>query len=83
MTEDQVTDDQTTSDEVISTRQLVDIYKAFTIFGDINKAVEKSIERYEDEIIDGFSELWTLIHEKGGVNEYPEQEQELPEAEWN
>ena len=70
-------------DEVISTRQLVDIYKAFTIFGDINKAVEKSIERYEDEIIDGFSELWTLIHEKGGVNEYPEQEQELPEAEWN
>ena len=48
-------------DEVVSTRQLVDIYKAFTIFGNINKAVEKSIERYEDEIIDGFSELWTLI----------------------
>jgi len=52
-------------DEVISTRQLVDIYKAFTIFGNIDKAVMKSIERYEDEIIDGFSELWTLISNTG------------------
>lgn len=50
-------------DEVISTRQLVDIYKAFTIFGNIDKAVHKSIERYEDEIVEGLSDLWVLIND--------------------
>jgi hypothetical protein len=59
-------------DELISTRRLVHISKAFAIFGDRLKAIDMCINRFDEETKSAFRELYTKIDE--GVEEVEESE---------
>ena len=48
-------------DEVISTRRLDHIVKAFTIFGDKLKAIELCVARFDDDTKESFMDLYTKI----------------------
>ena len=48
-------------DEVISTRRLVHIIRAFSIFGDKTKAVEICLNRFDDETKQAFLDLYDKI----------------------
>jgi len=48
-------------DEVISTRRLVHIIRAYSIFGDKAKAVTICLNRFDDETKQGFMELYDKI----------------------
>jgi len=51
-------------DEVISTRRLVHIAKAFAIFGDKAKAITACINRFDDETKQAFQELYDKVDAK-------------------
>ena len=53
-------------DEVISTRRLDHIVKAFTIFGDKMKAIELCVARFDEDTKESFLDLYTKID--AGVN---------------
>jgi len=57
-------------DELISTRRLVHISKAYSIFGDRLKAIDMCINRFDEETKSAFRELYTKIDE--GVEEVEE-----------
>ena len=48
-------------DEVISTRRLVHIIRAYSIFGDKSKAVEICLNRFDDETKQAFMDLYDKI----------------------
>jgi MoxR-like ATPase len=48
-------------DEIISTRRLVHVIRAFSIFGKRKKAIEVCIARFDDETKQSFMELYTKI----------------------
>ena len=48
-------------DEVISTRRLVHIIRAYSIFGDKTKAVEICLNRFDDETKQAFLDLYDKI----------------------
>ena len=48
-------------DEVISTRRLVHIAKAYAIFGDKAKAISTCINRFDDETKQSFQELYDKV----------------------
>jgi len=48
-------------EEVISTRRLVHIVKAFNIFGDKAKAIEVCVNRFDDETKQAFLELYDKV----------------------
>ena len=48
-------------DEVISTRRLVHILRAYSIFGDKMKAIEVCVNRFDDETKQSFMELYDKI----------------------
>ena len=48
-------------DDVISTRRLVNIVKAISIWGDVNKALELCTARFDDETASTFRELFDKI----------------------
>lgn len=48
-------------DEVISTRRLVHIIRAFAIFGDRLKAIKVCLNRFDDETKQSFIELYDKI----------------------
>ena len=48
-------------EEVISTRRLVHIVKAFNIFGDKAKAIEVCVNRFDDETKQAFMELYDKV----------------------
>lgn len=48
-------------EDVISTRRLVHIVRAFAVFGDKQKAVEKCVTRFDRQTRDSFIELYTKI----------------------
>jgi len=48
-------------DEIIATRRLMHIAKAFSIFGDRLKAVELCVARFDDETKESFTELYKKI----------------------
>jgi len=48
-------------DEVISTRRLDHIVKAFTIFGDKMKAIELCVARFDEDTKESFLDLYTKI----------------------
>ena len=48
-------------DEVISTRRLVHIVKAFNIFGDKAKAIQVCVNRFDDETKQAFLELYDKV----------------------
>ena len=51
-------------DEVISTRRLVHIAKAYTIFNDKAKAISTCINRFDDETKQAFQELYDKVDAK-------------------
>lgn len=53
--------DEGVSEELISTRRLVHISKAFAIFGNRKKAITLSIARFDEETKKNFWELYTKI----------------------
>ena len=48
-------------DEVISTRRLVHIAQAYSIFGDKAKAIKVCIARFDDETMKAFEELYDKV----------------------
>jgi len=48
-------------DEVISTRRLVHIIRAYSIFNDRMKAIKMCVNRFDDETKESFMELYTKI----------------------
>lgn len=66
-------------DEIISTRRLVHIAKAFTIFKDRNKAIELCVSRFDEETKTAFIDLYTKVDEKvQPKKEEPPPEEEIP-----
>jgi hypothetical protein len=51
-------------DEVISTRRLVHIAKAFAIFGKRDKAIEVCVNRFDADTKQSFLELYSKVDEK-------------------
>ena len=62
-------------DEVISTRRLDHIVKAFAIFGDKMKSLELCVARFDDDTKASFMDLYTKID--AGVNVSGEEETEM------
>ena len=48
-------------DEIISTRRLVHIIRAYSIFGDKAKAIEVCVNRFDDETKQSFMELYDKV----------------------
>ncbi len=48
-------------DEVISTRRLVHIVKAYSIFGNKQKALEVCVNRFDDETKQAFIDLYDKV----------------------
>lgn len=61
-------------DEIISTRRLVHIAKAFSIFKDRKKAIELCVSRFDEETKTSFIDLYTKVDEKV----QPKEELEVP-----
>jgi hypothetical protein len=56
--------DQGAVDEIISTRRLVHIAKAFKIFGDRMKAIELCVSRFDTETKTAFLDLYSKVDAK-------------------
>jgi MoxR-like ATPase len=56
--------DEDATDEVISTRRLVHIAKAYEIFGDRMKAIKLCVNRFDDETKTAFLDLYTKVDAK-------------------
>ena len=63
-------------DEIISTRRLDHIVKAFAIFSDKKKAVELCVARFDDDTKDSFLNLYSKIDAGIDISE-PEQSDEI------
>jgi hypothetical protein len=61
-------------DEVISTRRLDHIVKAFAIFGDKMQAIELCVARFDDDTKASFTDLYTKID--AGISVTGEEEEE-------
>ena len=48
-------------EEIISTRRLVHIVRAFSIFGDKAKAIQVCVNRFDDETKQAFLELYDKV----------------------
>ena len=48
-------------DEIISTRRLINIVTSYMIFQNKEKAIEFSINRFDDDTKTGFMDLWTKV----------------------
>jgi hypothetical protein len=59
-------------DEVISTRRLVHIAKAYGIFGDKMKAITLCVNRFDEETKLGFLDLYAKVDAKVGLSDSPE-----------
>ena len=71
------TADEGAVDEIISTRRLVHIAKAFEIFGDRMKAITLCVNRFDEETKTAFLDLYTKVDAKINAPETPTSE-ELP-----
>ena len=56
--------DQGAVDEIISTRRLVHIAKAYKIFGDRKKAIELCVSRFDTDTKNAFVDLYSKVDEK-------------------
>ena len=65
-------------DEVISTRRLDHIVKAYAIFGDKMEAIELCVARFDEDTKESFLDLYTKID--AGVITSPSEEHEAKEA---
>lgn len=62
-------------DEIISTRRLVHIAKAFSIFKDKLKAIELCVNRFDTDTKSAFLDLYTKMDEKVEIDENVETEE--------
>ena len=51
-------------DEIISTRRLVHIARAYTIFGDRMKAIQLCVSRFDEETKTAFMDLYSKVDAK-------------------
>ena len=58
-------------DEVISTRRLVHVIRAFAIFNNRLKAIKLCLNRFDDETKASFLELYSKIDAKIDLDESP------------
>jgi len=69
-------------DEIISTRRLVHIAKAFKIFGDRMKAIELCVSRFDTDTKMAFLDLYSKVDAKvdapGKVNAVSSDKEEIP-----
>ena len=71
-------------DEIISTRRLVHIAKAYKIFGDRMKAINLCVARFDDETKGAFLDLYTKVDAKANAPkeepkvESTKQDEEIP-----
>ena len=56
--------DQGATDEIISTRRLVHIAKAYEIFGDRMKAITLCVNRFDEETKNAFLDLYAKVDAK-------------------
>ena len=56
-------------DEIISTRRLVHIVKAYAIFGDRMTAIEMCTNRFDEETKLSFRDLYTKVDENVSLEE--------------
>ena len=70
-------------DEVISTRRLDHIVKAYAIFGDKLQAIELCVARFDDDTEASFLDLYTKIDAGESVGEETPAEEETPSEEEN
>ena len=64
--------DQGATDEIISTRRLVHIAKAYSIFKDRKKAIELCVNRFDTDTKNAFLDLYTKVDEKvDAIDETP------------
>ena len=64
--------------EIISTRRLIEICKAFLIFGDKEKALNLCLSRFDTETKTSFTELYGKVDEK--MNPKPVVAPDLPKG---
>ena len=67
-------------DEVISTRRLDHIVKAFAIFGDKMKSIELCVARFDEDTKESFLDLYTKIDAGIDIGISTEEEQEFIDA---
>ena len=68
-------------DEIISTRRLVHIAKAYKIFGDRMKAINLCVSRFDTETKEAFLDLYSKVDEKAKQPPEPENKPILPNQE--
>ena len=59
-------------DEIIATRRLVHIVKAYAVFGDRMKAIQMCINRFDDETKSAFIDLYTKVDEQAVDTDFGE-----------
>jgi hypothetical protein len=68
-------------DEIISTRRLVHIVNAFSIFKDRMKAISMCVARFDDQTKDTFMDLYSKLDETVTLEETEEVEPVVEEVE--
>ena len=66
-------------DEIISTRRLVHIVNAFSIFKDRMKAISMCVARFDDQTKDTFMDLYSKLDETVKLEEKTEEEKPVVE----
>ena len=64
---------QGATDEVISTRRLVHIAKAYDIFDNRKKAIELCVNRFDNDTKTAFLDLYSKVDEKADAQKNPPQ----------
>jgi len=67
-------------DEIISTRRLINIATSYMIFGNKEKAIEYSINRFDEDTKTGFMDLWTKVDPSAAPDEEVQGEGEPEES---
>ena len=68
-------------DELISTRRLDHIVKAFTIFKDKMKAIEMCTNRFDEDTKTSFLDLYSKVDAGANLDEEETEEEEIPSEE--
>jgi phosphoenolpyruvate carboxylase len=63
-------------DEIISTRRLVHIIQAYSIFGQKMKAIEVCTNRFDDDTKNSFMELYTKVDAGATAEQISEQQRQ-------
>jgi MoxR-like ATPase len=63
-------------EEIVSTRRLVDIVKAFAIFNDKMKSIDLTIARFDDDTREGFRSLYSKVDSDAGAQVAEEEAEE-------